>query len=136
MKSHRGIHFPPHITLSELLMLIRCRTPGSVPPPPDTPPASFIIHMLRILMFKLILIRMLKLLMQLREGMGSASQQKHPRFPKNNMIPGWQRLHGSTGGTCRKVWTRTKILSPNIRYFVANYALFLEIFGHKKCLFG
>ena len=25
-----------------------------------------------------------------------------------------------TGGTRRKVWTRTKILSPNIRYFVAN----------------
>ena len=22
---------------------------------------------------------------------------------------GWQKLHGSTGGTCRKVWTRTKI---------------------------
>ena len=34
--------------------------------------------------------------------------------------PGWQKLHGSTGGTRRKVWTRTKILSPNIRYFVAN----------------
>ena len=33
---------------------------------------------------------------------------------------GWQKLHGSTGGTRRKVWTRTKILSPNIRYFVAN----------------
>ena len=34
--------------------------------------------------------------------------------------PGWQKLHGSTGGTRRKVWTRTKILNPNIRYFVAN----------------
>ena len=33
---------------------------------------------------------------------------------------GWQKLHGSTGDTRRKVWTRTKILSPNIRYFVAN----------------
>ena len=33
---------------------------------------------------------------------------------------GWQKLHGSTGGTRRKVWTRTKILSPNIRYFAAN----------------
>ena len=49
---------------------------------------------------------------------------------------GWQKLRGSTGGTRRKVWTRTKILSPSIRYFVAIYALFLEIFGHKKCLFG
>ena len=33
---------------------------------------------------------------------------------------GWQKLHGSTGGTRRKVWTQTKILSPNIRYFVVN----------------
>ena len=33
---------------------------------------------------------------------------------------GWQKLPGSTGGTHRKVWTRTKILNPNIRYFVAN----------------
>ena len=33
---------------------------------------------------------------------------------------GWQKLHGSTGGTRRKVRTQTKILSPNIRYFVPN----------------
>ena len=37
----------------------------------------------------------------------------------NYKAPGWQKLHGSTGGTRRKVWTRTKILSLNIRYFVA-----------------
>ena len=37
-----------------------------------------------------------------------------------DLITGWQKLRGSTGGTRRKVWTRTKILSPNIRYFVAN----------------
>ena len=54
---------------------------------------------------------------------------------------GWQKLRGSTGGTRRKVWTRTKILSPNIGYFVANwdwsqFTHFLEIFGRKKCLFG
>ena len=41
----------------------------------------------------------------------------------------------------RKLWTRTKILSPNIRYFVANkdfsrFTHFLEIFGQRKCLFG
>ena len=35
-------------------------------------------------------------------------------------VSGWQKLHGSTGGTRRKVWTRTKIWSPNIRYFVGN----------------
>ena len=33
---------------------------------------------------------------------------------------GWQKLCGGTGGPRQKVWTRTKILSPNIRYFVAN----------------
>ena len=45
------------------------------------------------------------------------------------------------GGPRQKVWTRTKILSPNLRYFVANkylsrFTQFLEIFGQKKCLFG
>ena len=51
---------------------------------------------------------------------------------------GWQMLHGGTGGTRRKVWT--KILSPNIRYFVAKlrfvamYALFWNLCT-KKCLF-
>ena len=35
----------------------------------------------------------------------------------HNCQSGWQKL---CGGPCRKVWTRTKILSPNIRYFVAN----------------
>ena len=39
---------------------------------------------------------------------------------KYHLSTGWQKLRGSTGGTRRKVWTRTKILSPNIRYFVAN----------------
>ena len=64
---------------------------------------------------------------------GFASQQ----FPRNDILrvlrvsvksigvkvifqAGWQELRGSTGGTRRKVWTQTKILSPNIRYFVAN----------------
>ena len=36
------------------------------------------------------------------------------------ICPGWQKLHGSTGGTRRKVWTQTKILCLNIRYFFAN----------------
>ena len=44
------------------------------------------------------------------------SSNKH----RHEVLPGWQKLRGSTGGTRRKVWTRTKILSPNIRYFVAN----------------
>ena len=32
---------------------------------------------------------------------------------------GWQKLREATKGLRQKVWTRTKILSPNIRYFVA-----------------
>ena len=36
------------------------------------------------------------------------------------LCAGWQKLRGSTGGTRRKVLPRTKILSPNICYFVAN----------------
>ena len=43
-----------------------------------------------------------------------------PPFSFSEIFSGWQKLQGSTGGTRRKVWTRTKILSPNIRYFVAN----------------
>ena len=50
-------------------------------------------------------------------------------------------MRRGTGGPRRKVWSWTKILSPKIRYFVANKDLsrfthFLEIFGQKKCLFG
>ena len=45
---------------------------------------------------------------------------RHVCVKKNYPLSGWQKLRGSTGGTRRKVWTRTKILSPNIRYFVAN----------------
>ena len=33
--------------------------------------------------------------------------------------PGWQKLCERASGARRKVWTRTKILIPNIRYFVA-----------------
>ena len=44
----------------------------------------------------------------------------HTHKQKHAHTPGWQKLHGSTGGNRRKVWTRTKILGPNIRYFVAN----------------
>ena len=55
-------------------------------------------------------------------------------------MAGWQKLCEGLKGLRRKVWTQTKILSPNIRYFVANWDLsrfthFLEIFGQKKCLF-
>ena len=33
---------------------------------------------------------------------------------------GGRSCAGAQGGPRRKVWTRTKILSPNIRYFIAN----------------
>ena len=54
---------------------------------------------------------------------------------------GWQKLCKGMKGLRQKVWTWTKILSPNICYFVgilrfvAIYAL-LEIFGQKMSFFG
>ena len=36
------------------------------------------------------------------------------------LIPRVAEVARGTGGTRRKIWTRTKILSPNIRYFVVN----------------
>ena len=54
-----------------------------------------------------------------RLAMATSMQGVRPK-EYNNWGAGWQKLRGSTGGTRRKVWTRTKILSPNIRYFVAN----------------
>ena len=51
---------------------------------------------------------------------------------------GWQKLCEGTKDHRRKVWTQTKSLSPNIRYFVAisrfvaNYALFGNLWT-KKC---
>ena len=53
---------------------------------------------------------------------------------------GWQKFCGGTGGPCRKVWTRTDILSPNIRYFVAKIVntcltkIFMAIFAPDKRL--
>ena len=51
----------------------------------------------------------------------------------DDLVPGWQKLHGSTGATRRKVWTQTKILSPNIRYFVA-ILRFVAIYHFIKLL--
>ena len=56
-------------------------------------------------------------------------------------IPGWQKLCEGRKGLHQKVWTGTKILSPNIRYivallwFVAIYALFGRLWA-KKSPFG
>ena len=53
------------------------------------------------------------------------------------LLTGWQKLHGSTGGTRRKVWTRTKILKPKHMLFcrklrfVAIYALFGDLWPKK-----
>ena len=46
---------------------------------------------------------------------------------------GWQELRERTSGARRKVWTRTKILSPNIRYFVA-ILRFVTIYAFYKAL--
>ena len=53
-------------------------------------------------------------------------------------ISGWQKLCEGTKGLCRKVWTRTKISSTNIRYFVAiiRFVAIYAFFGNlwtKKC---
>ena len=54
--------------------------------------------------------------------------------------PGWQKLCEGKKGLQRKVWTFTKFLGTNIRYFVAIlrfvaiYALFGRL-GAKKCSF-
>ena len=50
----------------------------------------------------------------------SQNDHKSKGYPSKTSEAGWQKLRGSTVGTRRKVWTRTKILSLNIRYFVAN----------------
>ena len=44
---------------------------------------------------------------------------------------GWQKLRERASGARRKVWTRTKILSPNIRYFVA-ILRFVAIYAFYK----
>ena len=52
-----------------------------------------------------------------------------------------QKLCESAKGPCRKFWTQTKILNPNIGYFVAisRFVAFYALFGElltKKVLFG
>ena len=39
---------------------------------------------------------------------------------EGSRYPGWQKLCGGTKGPRQKIWTRAKIFSPNIRYFVAD----------------
>ena len=54
----------------------------------------------------------------------------------HNRQSGWQKL---CEGTRRKVWTRTKNLSPKIRYFVAILrlvAICALFFGQKQCFLG
>ena len=50
---------------------------------------------------------------------------------------GWHKLCEGTKGLYRKLWTRTKILSPNMRYFVAilRFVAIYALFG-KKVLFS
>ena len=53
----------------------------------------------------------------------------------------WQTLCEGTKGLRRKVWTRTKILSPNIRYFVTilRFVAICALFGSlrsKEVFFG
>ena len=48
--------------------------------------------------------------------------------------PGWQKLCEGTKGLRRKVWTRTKIFSPNIRYVVV-ILRFVKIYALYKASF-
>ena len=54
----------------------------------------------------------------------------HPDMKKLFYASGWQKLRERAHGVCRKVWTQTKILGPNICYFdvilrfVAIYAIY------------
>ena len=49
-------------------------------------------------------------------------------------ITGWQKLREGAKGVRRKVWTRTKILTPNIRYFCRDIKVCrkLRTFTSKK----
>ena len=49
-------------------------------------------------------------------------KQRQSRWNKSFSLldPGWQKLCRGTGAPRQKVWTWTLILSPNIRYIVAN----------------
>ena len=59
----------------------------------------------------------------------------------SNHTAEWQKLCEDTKDLCQKVWTRAKILSPNIRYFVATsifvaiYALFGRLWAKKVFFF-
>ena len=53
--------------------------------------------------------------------------------------PGWRKSREGAKGIRRKVWTRTKNLSPNIHYFIALLrfvAIYVLFRTHKKCFFG
>ena len=68
------------------------------------------------------------------------------RFAKDgksrNYVKIWQKLCERTKGLRQKVWTRTKIMSPYIRYFVAIYrdlsrfTHFLEDSVQKRAFLG
>ena len=57
-----------------------------------------------------------------------------PNHLDNFEDPGWQKMCEGTKGLRRKIWSWTKMLCPNICYFVANYALFGNLW-EKKCFF-
>ena len=76
------------------------------------------------------------------------SQQKCEKWREEHLSAVWQKLHGSTGGTRRKVWTRTKILTRtytilsrikicrNLRTFWRSLGKKSAFLGQKQCFFG
>ena len=47
------------------------------------------------------------------------------------LVTGWHKLRKRTNSVRRQVWTQTKILSPNIRYFVT-ILRFVAIYAFYK----
>ena len=64
-------------------------------------------------------------------GMDKSQNMCKPLSWKEYIEAGWQKLRERASGARRKVWTRTKILSPNIRYFVA-ILRFVAIYAFYK----
>ena len=75
----------------------------------------------------------LSYIMHMYASCESKTQQEREVRRSSYMHPGWQKLCEGTKGHRQKVWTQTKILSPNIRYFVA-ILRFVAIYAFYKAL--
>ena len=66
-----------------------------------------------------------------------ASNHSYIYSPMQRCEPGWQELCEGTKGLRRKVWTRAKISSPNLRTFLEKLCARTRFFlGLKQCCLG